>query len=168
VNKKKRLVNKKKNIREQEKKINDLQVKVDKFDISEGHLLLGSLATQIIVKMCRFLDNTETLDVSVFRSMGSLNESHNIASLKTFLYENGHSWDDIRLAVNMFKMERRPTAHPGSHYTTTTDIELAIENCYPGVSSPLNRRARRALRVLELLANRLNEPLFVSILLQNT
>jgi hypothetical protein len=112
-------------------KIKDLEKRLDDSALSEGHLLLGSVATHILIKMGRFLNNNESLIVGAYRSFSQLNTLNNIELLKSFMEIHGITLEDTRTIIKILKANRISTAHPNSTNTTKEDIDTAIKYCYP-------------------------------------
>jgi hypothetical protein len=140
-----------------------MEKRLDDAAISSGHLLLGSVATHIMIKMGKFLNPNESPMVGAYRSFSEFNTLNNIELLKSFMVIHGITWDDARTITKMLKANRVSTAHPNSTNTTKQDIDSAINNCYPDQSSNYRIKAQQGLKLLELLANKLKEPLFVSM-----
>jgi hypothetical protein len=144
-------------------RIQAMEKRLDDAAISSGHLLLGSVATHIMIKMGKFLNPNESPMVGAYRSFSEFNTLNNIELLKSFMVIHGITWDDARTITKMLKANRVSTAHPNSTNTTKQDIDSAINNCYPDQSSNYRIKAQQGLKLLELLANKLKEPLFVSM-----
>ncbi|CAF1517252.1 unnamed protein product [Rotaria magnacalcarata] len=145
------------------KKLNDMKEELQSSAISKGHLLLVSLATQILIKIGKFLDRNESPFTGAFRSLSEINNLNNIESFKLFLNQHGYDWPEIRKVIKMLKSNRLTIAHPGDENTSNKDIEDAINKSFPDVSSPFHIKALQALQVLELLAVELQQPLFIPI-----
>ncbi len=83
-------------IQEQEKKsiklaedINKLTEDVATLKMSEAELLLGSMATQLIIKCAHFMKINEPIHITKFRTGSMLSTNENIELLKDFLDKNG-------------------------------------------------------------------------------
>ena len=137
---------------------------INNASISQGHLLLGRVGIQILVKMSRYLNRNELLCLSACRSFNDINNLSNVDTLKSLLEENNFKWEDIRLIIKMLKRNRLSIAHPDDANTTKEDIKKAIEDCYPQASSSWRKNAEKGLQVLEFLAAQLQEPLFISVM----
>jgi len=131
--------------------------------ISKGHLILGSLATQTLIKIGKFSHKNESLFLGAFRSLSEINNLNNIDLFKSFLIQHGYDWAEIRKTIKMLKSNRITTAHPGDENTNNQDIEDAITIGFPDVSSLFHIKAMQALKLLQLFAVELQEPLFISI-----
>jgi hypothetical protein len=142
-------------------KIEAFEKRLDDSGISSGHLLLGSVATHILIKMGKFLNNYESPMVGAYRSFSEFNTLNYIELLKSFMEIHGITWEEARTITKMLKANRISSAHPNSTNTTKEDIHKAIHHCYPEESSPHRIKAEQGLKVLELLANKLHEPFFV-------
>jgi len=145
------------------KQLNDMKEELRNSDISKGHLLLGSLVTQILIKVGKFLDKNESPFTGAFRSLSALNNLNNIESFKFFLSQHGYDWSEIRKTTKMLKSNRITTAHPGDGNTSNKDIEDAINKCFPDASSLFHIKAVQALKLLQLLATELEQPLLIPI-----
>jgi hypothetical protein len=115
-----------------EQKINNLEKIINNASISEGHLLLGSVATRILVKMGRYLNHNELVSISACRSFNDFNTVHDVANLKSLLETNNFKWEEVRTIIKMLKKNRLTIAHPTDPNTTKEDILNAIKNRYPG------------------------------------
>lgn len=144
--------------------INELEKKINNTLVSEGHLLLDSVAIQILVKMSRYLNRNELLCISACRNFNDINNLDNVDALKSLLETNNFKWEEIRMIIKMLKHNRLPIAHPDDGNTTKADIMNAIQCCYPQVSSSWRKNAEKGLEILEFLATQLQEPLFISIM----
>jgi len=91
-------------------KIKDLEKRLDDSAISEGHLLLGSIAIHILIKMERFLNNNESPIVGAYRPFSQLNTLNNIELLKSFMEIHGITWEDTRTIIKMLKVNRISTS----------------------------------------------------------
>jgi hypothetical protein len=87
-------------IQEQDKKsirlaenIDKLTQDVETLKMSEAELVLGSMATQLIIKCSHYLKINEPIHITKFRTSSMLNTNENIALLKDFLNRNGDDWN---------------------------------------------------------------------------
>jgi hypothetical protein len=87
-------------IQEQDKKSIKLAENIDKLTqdvetlkMSEAELVLGSMATQLIIKCSHYLKINEPIHITKFRTSSMLNTNENIALLKDFLNRNGDDWN---------------------------------------------------------------------------
>lgn len=149
-------------IEEQEKKISKLAEDVETLKISEGELLLGSMATQLIIKCSHYLKMNEPIHITKFRTSSMLNSHENIGLLKDFLRQNGFDWNYLMIVIQMLKCRRLSAAHPSKSTTTVKDIQAAIEQVYPNRTSNDREKATMGLSILEILAKELDESLFIS------
>lgn len=128
---------------------------------AHDELLLGSVATQIIIKMSRFgRQSKEHPSVDACRTIEMILTQPNIEDLKLFLESRGYSFEDVRLAVHILKSSRIEAAHPSDPSTSSSDIQTAIDHLYPA-QHPKRIYAQKALRVLELLSQESKETLFL-------
>jgi allophanate hydrolase subunit 2 len=111
--------------------MNDLQKTLNNASISEGHLLLGSVATQILVKMGRVLKRDDPLYIGAYRNFYDFDRLENANVLKSLLEENHFKWEDIRIIIRMLKGNRLSTTHPYDENIKKEDIMKAITYCYP-------------------------------------
>jgi hypothetical protein len=157
-------------IREQEKRNCKLSEDIEKLTkematlkMSEAELLLGSVATQLVIKCCHYLEMNEPVHISKFRTEAMLNSHENIEELKVFLTREGYDWNDLRIVIQMLTHERLRTAHPSDTNTTVENLQAAINKIYPNINSNDRRKAETGLSILYLLAQKLNETLFLSL-----
>ena len=156
-------------INEQQKQVSKLTEDIGKLHeevatlkISEGELLLGSLATQLIIKCAHYLEIDEPIHITKFRTGNMLNTQENIGLLKEFLRRNGFDWNHLLIIIQMLKCRRLLAAHPSNPNTTMKDIQTAIDQVYPDVNSKDREKAKIGLAILETLAKELGESLFMS------
>ena len=143
------------------KETETLKTQVEKMQGSQDDLLLGSVSTQIIIKLSRF--GCQTHDhpgIDACRSMDMIAAQPNIQQIKSFLTGHGYSFEEVRFAVHILKSSRVEAAHPSNPSTSSSDIQCAIDHLYP-VHHPKRNYAQKALKVLEALAQHSNETLFL-------
>lgn len=151
------------NLRDMKMELELMKEEMKDFNIVHGHLLLGSLSQQILLKIAKFLNRDISLFTALSYSVSDLNNMENINALKSLLENNGFNWRDLQTTIKVLKQNRLASAHPGGSTTTDQEIRSAIEKCFPNPNSEFRAKATQALDVLYLLAGQLNEPLFLSI-----
>jgi len=144
----------------QQNEISHLKCQMEMFQIPQDELLLGSVATQIIIKMSRFQQIMEDPRLTACRTMSMVMADPHIEQLKAFLGEHGYNIEEMRLAIQVLKSNRIAAAHPSDPTTTSPEIQTAIDRLFSS-SHPKRPIALKALKVLELLAEELNETLFL-------
>ncbi len=70
-----------------------------------------------------------------FHSLTEINNLNSIDLFKSFLDQHGYNWPEIRKTIKMLKSNRITIVHPGDENTNNKDIEDAINECFPDVSS---------------------------------
>jgi hypothetical protein len=130
--------------------------------MSEAELLLGSMATQLIIKCSHYLKIDEPLHITKFRTGSMLNANESIVVLKDFLHTNGYDWDYLLITIQMLQSRRLPAAHPSNSNTTAKNIQAATNKVYPNMNSKDRDKTETGLSILESLAKELNETLFIS------
>jgi hypothetical protein len=114
--------------------------------------------------MGRCLNRNELLSISACRSFNDFKTVDNVDNLKSLLETNNFKWEEIRTIIKMLKKHRLTIAHPTDPNTTKQDILNVIKYYYPQESSSWRINAEKGLKILELLAKQMDEPLFISIL----
>ena len=150
-------------LNEVRKEVDLMKEEIKNFNISDGRLLLGSMSSQILIKIAKFLNRKESMFNAMSYSVYELNNMHNIDLLKTFLNDHGYEWDELKKTIKVLKFNRLAPAHPGDSNTTTNKIEIAVHNCFPNITSQFHIKTIEALNILQLLADELNEPLFITM-----
>ena len=148
-------------LQKERKDIYTLKNQVEAMQGSHNDLLLGSMCTQIIIKLSRFGRQThDHPGIDASRSMEMITAQKNIQPIKSFLICHGYSVKDVRFAVHILKSSRVEVAHPSNHSTSSSDIQCTIDHLYP-MHHPKRNYAQKALKVLEVLAQHSNETLFL-------
>ncbi len=100
---------------------------------------------------------------SAYVTPSMLLAQQNNEQLKVFLDEYGYKLEEMCLAAQILKTNRNPAAHPCDSSTNVKDIEDSTHRLYPTTTEPKRLMAEKALTVLEILANKLGEPLFLKL-----
>ncbi|CAF1349888.1 unnamed protein product [Rotaria sp. Silwood1] len=145
----------------QEKEINYLKNQVESMQTPQDELLVGSVATQLIVKMSRFGDTKEHSSIAACRTVSMIMAQAHVEQLKSFLNINGFNFEEICLAIQVLKSNRNSATYPTDPSTSSLDIKNAIDRLFPTISHPKRTIAQKALKVLEILSQELKEPLFL-------
>jgi hypothetical protein len=148
---------------QQRKEIDHLKSQVDALQIPRDEILLCSLAVQLIVKMRRYTNINESPKIAAYVNPSMLLAQQNNEQLKVFLDEYGYKLEEMCLAAQVLKTNRNPAAYPSDSSTNVKDIEDSIHRLYPTTTEPKRLMAEKALTVLEILANKLGEPLFLKL-----
>ncbi|CAF1144099.1 unnamed protein product [Didymodactylos carnosus] len=145
----------------QQNEISHLKRQMELLQVSQDELLLGSVATQIIIKMSRLEQIIEDPRITACRTMSMVMAHRHIEQLKAFLGEHGYNIEEMHLAIQILKNNRLAAAHPSDPTTTSSEIRTAVDHLFPSSSHPKLAIALKALKVLELLAEEIKEPLFL-------
>jgi len=146
---------------QQQNQIDYLNKQVQDLQVTRDELLLSTLATQLVIKMSRFVNINEHPSIAACRTISMIMAQANVHQLKMFLDENGYNLEEICLAVQVLKRNRNCAAHPNDPSTSFTDIQNAINHLFPATSHPKRILAEKALKLLEVLSKELKEPLFL-------
>jgi hypothetical protein len=141
-----------------ENEINHLKNQIEPMQIQHDELLLGSVATQLIIKMSRFGDTKEHPSIAACRTVSMIQSQGHIEQLKSFLNINGLNFEEISLAIQVFKSNRISAAHPSNLSTSSLHIQSAIDRLFPTISHLKRIIAPKALKLLEILSKELKEP----------
>jgi hypothetical protein len=145
----------------QQNELNILKQQVQNMQISTDELLLGSVATQLIIKMGRVENTTEHPSIAACRTVSMIMMQPHVEQLKSFLDVHGYKLEEICLAVQVLKNNRNSAAHPNDPFTSPINIQDAINHLFPTESHPKRAIAQKALKVLQILSNKLQEPFFL-------
>jgi hypothetical protein len=150
-------------LNEVRKELDLMKSEIKNFNMSNGHLLLGSLSIQILIKIAKFLNHNESIFNAMSYSVSDINNMYNIHLLKSFLNNHGYDWDELKKTIKVLKFNKLSSAYPGDSNTTSNEIETAIHNCFPDTTYQFHIKAIEALNILRLLADESNESLFITI-----
>ena len=146
----------------QQTRINEMEKRIEELQATEDELLIGSVGTQLLIKLSRFGDDKEHPSIAACRSISMITTQPHVERLKTFLDRNGYVLEEVCLAVRVLKNNRNATAHPNNPSTSAMDILNAIDRLFPTLH-PKRKLAQKALEVLEILSKQLQEPLFLQL-----